>query len=251
MVSHPWWRCAFPYWDRRSKCAVAAVVAVVVLASAVAVRLAGAAPARSAVAGGDPEPVDTEDMFGFVGGADIGNAGQQEVEFDATSLSGKSTGTYANTAAQFQYKYTAFANFRISALATFAFYDIADVSGLNGVQSAAVQSLSLDARFHLLDRDKGPFGLTLSVQPHWGFVDETSGVALDHIGWVALLLADRELVPNRIVGAINFLFDTDRTRLLPDHTIEQEPTPGIAVALTTQTVVLLASLMGILRTGVL
>jgi hypothetical protein len=99
-----------------------------------------------------------------------------------------------------------------------------------------VQSLSFDARYRMLDRDKAPFGLTLSVQPHWGFADETSGVPLQHFGWVALLLADRKLVPDRLVGAFDLQFDTDRTRLLPNHTIEQEPTPGIGVALAVQAV---------------
>jgi hypothetical protein len=93
-----------------------------------------------------------------------------------------------------------------------------------------------DARFRLLDRDAAPFGLTLSFQPHWGFTDETSGVPLQHFGWVALLLADRELVPDRLVGAVNLLFDTDRTRLLPNHAVEQEPTPGIGAALAVEAV---------------
>jgi len=232
MFSHWQWECAFSCGGRRSKRVITGAIAGATLASVMTVALAGVTASRSSGVPDDAEPVDTEDLFGFVGGADIGDSGKQELEADATLLSGKGTGTYVNTAAQFLYKYTVFTNFRISAAATFASYEIDGVSGLSDLQNAVVQSLSLDARFRLLDRTTAPVGLTLSVQPHWGFLDETSGVPLDHVGWVALLLADRELVPNRVIGALNLSFDTDRTRLLPDHAVEQEPTPGIGAALS-------------------
>jgi hypothetical protein len=43
-------------------------------------------------------------------------------------------------------------------------------------RQADLQSVSFNARFRLLGRDHFPFGLTLSVEPHWGFADEVSGV---------------------------------------------------------------------------
>jgi Protein of unknown function (DUF1073) len=90
--------------------------------------------------------------------------------------------------------------------------------------------------FRLLERDYSPFGLTLSIEPHRGFADEASGVSINHTGWEALLLADRELVPNRLFGAVNLHFDTDRTRLLSGGGVEQEPTLGISTALADQVI---------------
>jgi hypothetical protein len=221
--------------DRLAKRAIVAAVGAAMLPTLFigAPGFAGETPTRGGAAPG-VEEIDTEDLFGFVGGADIGPAGHQEIEADTILFSGKSSGTYNSTAALFQYKYTAFTNFRVTGAATLAYYNISGVAGLNDLQSAAVQSLSFDARFRLLDRGNAPFGLTLSLSPHWGFADEISGVQLNHFGWQALLLADRELVPNRVVGAFNLLFDTDRTRLLPNHAVEQEPTPGIGSALAMQ-----------------
>lgn len=66
---------------------------------------------------------------------------------------------------------------------------------------AATQSLSFDARFRALDRAEAPFGLTLNVAPHWGFVDEASGVRTDHSGAEVQLLADCEFKPARLIGA--------------------------------------------------
>jgi hypothetical protein len=40
------------------------------------------------------------------------------------------------------------------------------------------------------NRDRSPFGLTLSVAPHWGFADETSGAGISHFGWEGDLLMD-------------------------------------------------------------
>jgi hypothetical protein len=235
MFPHFRWECARATLGGRRKRVIAAMVGAATLASALTGPLSPAAAATTGAATHDADEVDTEDAFGFVEGADIGHAGNHEAEIDVTSLTGKRTGTYSNAAAQFEYKYTPFEYFRIAAAATLAYYDIAGVTGLNDLKQASVQSLSFDARFRLLDRDQAPFGLTFSVQPHWGFADETSGMPLNHFGWEALLLADRELVPKRVVGAVNLLFDTDRTRLLPDHAIEQAPTAGVGAALTVQT----------------
>jgi hypothetical protein len=228
MASH--FECALRAFAGRAA-AVAATLATLLL-SATGDARAGAAPARASA--GNADDIDTEDMFGFVEGSDIGRLGQQETEVDTTVRSGKNTGSYATAATELEYKYTAFSQFRIAAAATFAYYDIRGVAGLNDLAGAAAQSLSFDARFRLLDRDKAPVGLTLNVQPHWGFADETSGVQLNHFGWEAALLADRELVPGRLVGAANLLFDTDRTRLLPDGTVTQAPTIEFGAALAAQ-----------------
>jgi hypothetical protein len=108
------------------------------------------------------------------------------------------------------------------------------VTGIDDRGQVALQSASFNARFRLLDRDHSPFGLTLSIEPHWGFADEASGVPINHFGWEALLMADRELVPDLLFGAVNLHFDTDRTRLLSGGGVEQEPTLGIATALAGQ-----------------
>ena len=175
--------------------------------------------------------VDTEHLFGFTEGTDIGAAGEREVEVDSTFRSGKHTGSFATAASEIEFKYTAFENFRISAVATPAYYDIVGTAGMKDRRQAAAQSVSFDARFRLIDRDRAPFGLTLSVEPHWGFADETSGVRIDHFGIEMRLRADHEIVPDRLFGGLNLMFDTDRTRLLAVGGIEQEPTLGVGAAI--------------------
>jgi hypothetical protein len=229
MFLHHWWEGAFPRPERPpSRAAAAAIVtAVIGVVMLHGIVPSGADGARNSTSSG----VDTEHLFGFTEGTDIGAAGEKEVEVDSTFRSGKHTGSFATAASEIEFKYTAFENFRISAAATLAYYDIVGVAGMKDRRQAAAQSVSFDARFRLLDRDRAPFGLTLSVEPHWGFADETSGVRIDHFGIEMLLRADREIVPDRLFGGLNLLFDTDRTRLLAAGGIEQEPTLGIGAAI--------------------
>jgi hypothetical protein len=175
--------------------------------------------------------LDTEHLFGFVEGADIGSKGETEFVIDSSLRASKSAGSFAATASELELKYTAFENLRISAAATLAWYDIAGVTGIADARRAAIQSFSSDARFRVLDRAQAPFGLTVSVSPHRGLVDETSGVRIDHSGAEIQMLADRELVPDHVVGAVNLLFANDRARLLASEGVEHESLLGAGAAL--------------------
>jgi len=232
MSMHHWSEGVF---RRSEKPPSRAVVATFVTALIGVVMLGGIVPsgadgARTRINNG----VDTEHLFGFTQGTDVGAPYEKEIEVDSTFRFGKHTGSFASAASEIELKYTAFENFRISALATFAYYDIVGVAGMEDRSQAAAQSVSFDARFRLLDRQRSPFGLTLSVEPHWGFADETSGVKINHVGFKMLLMADREIVPHWLFGGLNSLFDTDRTRLLAAGGIEQEPTLGVGAALAAQ-----------------
>jgi hypothetical protein len=205
----------------------AAVIAVAVIATAASSIQADDIKTRTA-------PVDTEHLFGFVEGADIGDKGEREFVLDSTLRAGRASGSFAATTSELEFKYTAFHNFRISAAAALAYYDIAGVTGIDDARRAAIQSLFFDARFRLLDRSRAPFGLTISAAPHWGFVDETSGVRTGHYGTEIQLLVDRELKPDRLVGAINLLFANDRARLLASDGVQHESLIGAGAALAAQ-----------------
>ncbi len=101
-------------------------------------------------------------------------------------------------------------------------------------RQGTLQSLSLNARYRVLNRESAPFGLTLSFEPHWGFADETSGVPLRHFGWEGDLLFDRALVPGFLFGAMNLHIDTDRAETVAGGGAEQQPTLGLFVAMAAQ-----------------
>ena len=178
--------------------------------------------------------VDTEHMFGFTEGSDIGEAGEKELETDSTGRFGKVNGSYNTVATALEAKYSFSDRFRLSAVATVAYYDITGVSVFDDRRQAALQSISFDARFRLFDREHAPFGLTLSVEPHRGFMDEMSGEGADQYGAEFRLLADRELIPGRLFAALNVSYEPEQARLRTSGEILRESLLGIGGALAMQ-----------------
>jgi hypothetical protein len=178
--------------------------------------------------------VDTEHMFGFTEGSDIGEAGEKELEVDSTGRFGKLDGSYNNVATALEAKYSFSDRFRLSAVATVAYYDIAGVSGFDDRRQAALQAVSFDARFRLFDREHAPFGLTLSVEPRRGFTDEMGGERADQYGAEIRMLADRELIPGRLFAALNVSYEPEQTRLRDSGETLRESMLGIGAALAMQ-----------------
>jgi hypothetical protein len=178
--------------------------------------------------------VDTEHMFGFTEGSDIGEAGEKELETDSTGRFGKVNGSYNTVATALEAKYSFSDRFRLSAVATVAYYDITGVSVFDDRRQAALQSVSFDARFRLFDREHAPFGLTLSVEPRRGFMDEMSGEGADQYGAEIRLLADRELIPGRLFAALNVSYEPEQARLRASGEFLRESLLGIGGALAMQ-----------------
>lgn len=178
--------------------------------------------------------VDTEHMFGFTEGSDIGEAGEKELEADSTGRFGKLGGSYNNVATALEAKYSFSDRFRLSAVATVAYYEITGVNAIDDRRQGTLQSVSFDARFRLFDREHAPFGLTLSVEPHRGFADEMSGEPADQYGAEFRVLADRELIPGHLFAALNVSYEPEQTRLRESGETLRESTLGIGAALAMQ-----------------
>jgi hypothetical protein len=82
--------------------------------------ISGEAAARK----GQESEIDTEHLFGFTTGSDIGEKGEKEYESETNTLTGKNGGTYAAVFDQLEAKYTLAQNFRIAAAAVFAYHNI-------------------------------------------------------------------------------------------------------------------------------
>jgi len=229
MFPHGWPVCA----SERRKAALGA------LSWAVLILLAGLGSAGSAAAdtrkhADKTGEVDTEHMFGFTEGSDTGDAGEKELETDSTGRFGKPGAAYNNVATALEAKYSFSDRFRLSAVATVAYYDITGVDGIDDRRQGALQSVSFDARFRLFEREHAPFGLTLSVEPRRGFADEMSGAPGDQYGADVRVLADCELIPGRLFAAFNVRYEPAQTRLRGSGETLRESTLGIGAALAMQ-----------------
>src|SRR5262249_56862589 len=108
------------------------------------------------------------------------------------------------------------------------------VGGFGDRGEGALQSVSFDARFRLLDREHAPVGLTLSVEPHRGFVEDMSGERGDQYGAELRMLMDGELIPGRIFAALNVSYEPEQTRLRASGEALRESMFGIGAALAMQ-----------------
>src|SRR5438128_2962016 len=78
-----------------------------------------------ALAAGQPRAaeVDTEHLFGFTIGSDIGDKGEKEFESETTARAGKGGGSYSALSQQLESKNTLVRSFRIAPAAVFAYHD--------------------------------------------------------------------------------------------------------------------------------
>ena len=224
MFLHGWSVRALPL-RKALRDALSRTILLIVLAVLVAAGPAHGAAGKRADNTGE---VDTEHMFGFTEGSDIGEAGEKELETDSTGRFGKVVATALEA------KYSFSDRFRLSAVATVAYYDITGVNAIDDRRQGALQSVSFDARFRLFDREHAPFGLTLSVEPHRGFADEMGGERADQYGAEIRMLADRELIPGRLFAALNVSYEPEQTRLRESGETLRESTLGIGAALAMQ-----------------
>ena len=183
--------------------------------------------------GGDSD-VDSEHIFGFTEGSDIGDKGDKEAEVENFGRFGKRTGFYAATSTQFLYKYSPVDNVRIAPLMSFASHSISNVPGLDNKAHWTFEGAGAELRYRLWDREKAPVGITLSAVPVVSRIEAGSGLPVEQYGIEMSALIDKELIANRLFGAINISYDPAVTRPRPGTEWERDSTLGVSAALSTQ-----------------
>jgi hypothetical protein len=89
-------------------------------------------------------------------------------------------------------------------------------------------------RYRILDRAHASFGLMIDAEPRWGRVDEVSGEPVNRYGVDLALVADKELVPNRIVAAFNLLYLPEIAHSRVTGIWSRQAAIGVATALMAQ-----------------
>lgn len=158
------------------------------------------------------EGVDTEHIFGFSMGSDIGQKGEIEVEMENVGGFGKRDGRYATLGTLAQVKYTLTDRIRIAPGLSFGGQRIDGVFGHDDRNHFTFNGAALEFRYKLVDRKAAPFGLTLHAQPNWSRVDEATGGRIEQYGGEFAALFDRELIADRLFAVFNVWYGTGATR---------------------------------------
>lgn len=178
--------------------------------------------------------VDTRFLFGFSMGADVGEAGEREIELETTGRLGKRDGSYAALSNFLRVESTPVENLHFELGVPLTHHRIAGVAGLDDRGQWAFDGLAFEVGYRLLDREHAGVGLALAAEPHWSRVDETSGAPVDNYGSEITIAVDRELVANLLYGALNVLYDPEATRLRAAGVWQRDATLGVSAALATQ-----------------
>src|SRR5882672_7975345 len=175
------------------------------------------------------EGIDTEHLFGFMIGTDVGNVGEREFQSQTTGGFSRNGGRYRAISQELELEFVPARNFRIEIGSAFAAHDINGVPGLEDRRQLSWQGVSVDLRYRFLNRDAAPFGLTVAVESHADRIDETTAAAVRNYGTQFALAFDRDVVPNVAVAALNLIYQPEWTRLVGTGAAEQESTIGAAL----------------------
>lgn len=199
-----------------------------------AIGVAGVCIAALLPIGGHAEGIDTEHLFAFMIGTDVGNVGEREFQSQTTGRFSRAGGSYRAMGQEFELEFVPARNFRVELGSTFASHGIFGIPGVADRSQFDWQGVSLDLRYRFLDREKNPFGLTLAAESHADRVDETTAARVRKYGTEFALAFDRELIPDLSVAALNLIYQPEWTRMLANGRTERESTVGAALAVMAQ-----------------
>ncbi|HET7889355.1 MAG TPA: hypothetical protein VFL62_24260 [Bradyrhizobium sp.] len=178
--------------------------------------------------GSAEEGIDTEHIYGFMIGSDVGNAGEREFQTTATGRFSKQAGNYSALDQQLEMEFVPFKNFRVEIGTTFAAFDMTAVPGLANRTDSGWQGAALDLRYRLLDRESAPFGATLALESHGNRFDDLSGSQARKYGTELTLAFERDVIPGLAVATVNLSYQPEWTQLA--SALIQDRESALAVA---------------------
>src|SRR5664279_4255808 len=147
-------------------------------------------------------------MFGFVDGSDIGNEGEKAIEYEATGSFGKRGGRYSAIEHELAFEHVLTQNFSYEISAHGLSHSISGVEDLDGRNSTQFSGASAKLRYLIIGRGPGsPIGLTVSAEPEWARIDGTDGSQTRSYSSTLQIVADTELIANRLYAALNLIYE--------------------------------------------
>ena len=172
-------------------------------------------------------------MFGFIDGSDIGNEGERAFEYEATGSFQKRGGHYSAIEHEFEFEQVPTQNFAYELSAHAITHSIGNVEGLDDRNSTQFSGASAKLRYLIIGRGPGsPFGLTVSAEPEWSRIDGTDGTQTQSYGSEFRIVADTELITNRLYAAINLIYAPEVAKPVDTGMWERSSMAGVGLGLT-------------------
>jgi hypothetical protein len=172
--------------------------------------------------------LETRYLFGFTSGADIGAEGEKSIEFETTAAAQMRHGTYRMIEQEIEFEGVPTQNFAYELSAHGTYNSIKGVDGLDNINRSQFSGLSADLRYLIVGRGPGsPIGLTFAMEPEWSRIDGTSGLRSRGFSNALTLIADTELIENRLYGAVNLIYEPEVDKAPMQKGWDRESSAGI------------------------
>ncbi len=175
--------------------------------------------------------IETKYIFGFTEGSSIGLQGEKEFSSETVAALGKGDGRFFATQTKLEFEHTPsqFVQIEFGALASS--HDIENVTGLDDRHAVSFGGLFGELRYLLVERGaSSPIAVTLSAEPVWRRIDETSGERVTNFEFETRVHADTELVANRVFLGFNAMYEPETTRTA-EGAWQKESTLGFSGAI--------------------
>lgn len=162
------------------------------------------------------EGIETENIFGYTLGTDTGEKGEKELTFtldgrlSRLGLSGTSRYSALTGEAEFEYALTD--DLKISVGAAASNFDINRIFDMEDRSGGGFGGAFFEVKYRFLNRETAPFGLSLTIEPEWARLDESSGENGTAYGIEFRLAADKELVKDFLFAAVNLVYEPEWER---------------------------------------
>lgn len=172
-------------------------------------------------------------LFGFTDGADIGNEGEKAIEYETTGSFKKRGGRYVAIEHELAFEHVPTQNFAYELSAHGLTHSISGVEGFDDRKTSQFSGASAKLRYLIIGRGPGsPIGLTVSAEPEWARIDDTDGTRTRSYSSTFKLVADTELIANRLYAAINLIYEPGTAKGVDADTWERTSSAGVSFGLT-------------------
>jgi hypothetical protein len=175
--------------------------------------------------------LDTKNLFGFLEGADVGEAGDKSLEFETTGAFGKAQGRFQSVEQEFIFEPTLTDSLGLEFGAHVLGQNVKGVADLPDFAGVDFMGLSIEARYVVKHRSAAsPIQVTLTVGPEWDAIGEAGQRVVD-FNAVFRVIADWHSADRRLYGAVNLVYTPDGARP-PGQVWENTSTVGASAALS-------------------
>lgn len=177
--------------------------------------------------------LETEYLFGFTQGTDIGQPGEKEIGFESVGAFGKREGQYRAAEHKLEFAYNPTDNIHLELGLLGVTTNIKNVPDFDNKRITTFAGVSGELKWLILNRGPAsPIGLTLAVEPEFAWIDDGDGSRVRKVALETKLLADTELIPNRLYLGFNAGYEPEVIRPKNGGPVEHESTLSFSSALS-------------------